>query len=366
MRFVKSRFVCRVFVRRPLPQLSSTTAHGTVVQTREFSLKAGQLLTDPRQPWSRNWRKTKTGMNESYPPARCLLCNAYNGIDPAGFHQIFPQGHSTPALLDWWECRTCEGWFVHPVPSPEVIGQHLARVHYNDPGKIAAIARSKELLQRRILNELSLWTKPGRLLDFGCNFGDFMSLAREAAWHPCGFEPYAVAAEAAKIKGFQVCNKWSLDEAGFGEASFAAITVIDVFYYIWDPGLTLKTFHRLLMPGGVLAMRLTNKRCILGLVRSILSRGPIRDAAISRILQTQFHSISMPSLSRVIRNNGFNRIRVWPRASAAPWRDMEWQAKAAYLVADFLYFLSFTKINVSPGVLLFAQKPSLVQGDPQT
>jgi SAM-dependent methyltransferase len=198
-------------------------------------------------------------------------------------------------------------------------------------------------------------TKPGPLLDFGCNFGQFLAAARESGWCPTGFEPNATAAEQARSKGFDVRCGWSLHEASFTEGYFAAITAIDVFYYVWLPIATIDDFYRLLRPGGVLAMRLTNKRLLMGFVRAFSSAGS-RDERISRILQGQFHSISLTSLSRILHGVGFDRIQIQPHAVTAPWNSVGWQTRVAYLGAGMLYYLSFTKVNLSPGVLLFAQK----------
>jgi len=297
-------------------------------------------------------------MSNTFSPEQCFLCKSTRRIVPLTFHQIYSQNGTEPLILDWWGCLACKGWFAHPVPGLNRIEQFCEVVNYNNPKRAVEIARAKEPLQRRVLAGLSRWTEPGPLLDFGCNYGDFMLMARKAGWQPSGFEPYTSAAKAARAKGFDVRCTWSLDEAGFTEASFSAITAIDVFGLVWNPIDTLYTLHCLLKPAGVLAMRLTNKRLILGLTRAFSSPGPKRDATISKILQTQFHSISVTSLSRVLRSAGFDRVRVWPHATTAPWRALGWQTRTAYLAADFLYFLSLTKINLSPGVLLFAQKAS--------
>ena len=292
----------------------------------------------------------------NFPSARCLLCNERNSIVPAGFHQVYPQKDSDPVLLDWWECGTCKGWFVHPFPTPEVIERHWGLVEYNDPKLAIEIARAKVGVNQRILAGLSRWTKPGPLLDFGCNFGQFLVMAREAGWDPVGFDPYETAAEIARSKGFDVRCGWSLVEAGFPEGYFAAITANDVFCLVWDPVGVLQTFYRLLRPGGVLGMRLTNKRFILGLLRSFSRPGAARDHRISYILQGQFRSIGLASLTRIMRGLGFDSIEVKSRAVTAPWSALRWQTQIAYVGAEIVRFLSLTKLNLSPGVLLFARK----------
>jgi SAM-dependent methyltransferase len=295
-------------------------------------------------------------MRERSTPVQCNVCGATGRIFAAGFHQVYPQKNSEPLLLDWWECRTCGGWFVDPYPTAMMIESHWQTVSYNNPEYETTIAGYKEKISRRILQGLSRRTKSGCLLDFGCNFGQFLVTAREAGWSPSGFEPYAEAAEEARRKGFDVRCGWSLQEAGFADERFAAITANDVFGLVRDPFVTLRSFHRLLTPSGVLAMRLTNKRLMLGLVRALSAEGPVRDARISKILQAQFSSVKLSSLSRILRLIGFDRICIQPHATTAPWKILKYQSKAAYLAADIIYGLSCAKINLSPGVLLFARK----------
>jgi SAM-dependent methyltransferase len=259
-------------------------------------------------------------------------------------------------LLDWWECNSCRGWFVYPIPTPDTIEQHWGTVTYNDPKQESEIARAKKGVYQQILAGLSRWTELGPLLDVGCNTGHFLLLAAKAGWTPSGFEPNAVAVETSRAKGFDVRCGWSLDEADFTAGFFAALTVIDTFYYVWDPFAMIETFHRLLKPGGVLAMRLTNKRLILGLVRAFSAAGPTRDTRVSRVLQAQFHSIGIAQFTRILQGIGFDRIRVQPRAITAPWNTLDWRTRIAYLGADLIYFLSSAKVNLSPGILLFARK----------
>jgi len=295
-------------------------------------------------------------MNETISPAQCQLCDSCSGIVPAEFHQVYRQKDSAPILLDWWECCNCRGWFVYPVPTPQAILRNCGTAAYNDPNRVTEIGQAKEAVHKRILEQLSKWTKPGALLDFGCNFGHFLVMARDAGWTACGFEPGGFAAEAARIKGFDVSCGWSLEEAGFPEGHFAAITANDSFYYAWNPNATLRIFQHLLKPEGVLAMRLTNKRFILGLVRAFSTSSSRRDAQLSRILQGQFHSISIGQFTPILRCVGFDRIHVGPGAVTALWCDLSRRAQAAYLAAQLAYVLTLSKVNISPGVLLFARK----------
>ena len=295
-------------------------------------------------------------------PESCPLCGARERIRHAGFRQLYAQAMAQPVPLDWWECRACAGWFVHPTPCPEAIRRNWQLSAYNDPEHEISIAWGKAAVQDRVLTRLSRWTQPGSLLDFGSNFGQFLLKAEAAGWTPYGFDACQTAVEAARAKGFEVRYGWSPQDAGFADGSFAAITAIDVFYYVWHPRAALETFHRLLRPGGVLAMRLSNKRLVMGLARALSTAGPRRDARMSRLLQSQFHSIGLGALTRILRQAGFTDVTIEPGAATAPGSSLSWKTRLVYRLAGALYLASLTKINLSPGVLLFARRKAEPSG----
>ncbi|MGQ0810218.1 MAG: class I SAM-dependent methyltransferase [Nitrospiraceae bacterium] len=295
-------------------------------------------------------------MTDLLTPDRCRLCNKTAGISSAEFRQIYRQLGTLPIYPTWWECRSCRGWFVYPVPTPDVILRNCAKAAYNDPVRATQIAQAKESVQKRILMQLSKWTTPGTLLDFGCSFGEFLILACEVGWTPSGFDPNEIAVQDARMKGFDVRAGWELQEAGFPEKNFAAITANDSFCFAWDPHETLQLFYRLLQPGGVLAMRLSNKRFVLGVTRALLPGRSERDARLSRILQGQFHTISIERIAAILFEIGFERVKIEPWAPTISWRGMSVGTRLAYLLPQLIYRLTFAKVNVSPGVLLFAQK----------
>lgn len=181
-------------------------------------------------------------------------------------------------------------------------------------------------------------------------------MARDADWSPSGFEPCELAAAVARFKGFDVRSGWSLEDAGFPESHFAVITAIDSFYYVWKPLRTLEYFHQLLKPGGVLAMRISNKRSVLGFVRACSVPGRKRNARISRTLQAQFHSINLKALEQILRTVGFDRVYTIPRAMTSPWRFCTWRTRLAYFGSDVLYATSLGSVNVYPGVIVIARK----------
>jgi SAM-dependent methyltransferase len=296
-------------------------------------------------------------MADTLVPLHCSLCRQSGALSNAGFRQIYRQIGRSAEYLAWWACGSCRGWFVYPVPTTEIILLNCAKAAYNDPARATEMARAKESVQRRILLRCAAWTRPGALLDYGCSFGEFLVLARAQGWNPSGFDPNDEAVRQGRLKGFDVRPGWELQAAGFSDKNFAAITANDAFCFAWDPYDTLQLFYQLLEPGGVLAMRLSNKRVVAGVVRALSPAGPARDRRVSRVLQGQFHSIAVKRLAEILRRIGFDRVEIDAWAPSISWRGMSAGARLAYLSPQVLNALTFGMVNLSPGVLLFAQKP---------
>jgi SAM-dependent methyltransferase len=287
---------------------------------------------------------------------RCPLCNETGGIAPLAFHQLYDQAGLDPVALAWSECRACRGWFADPMPTREQIAKHWERVDYADIDHADVIGDRKVPLFKRVLDGLAKRISSASLLDIGCNFGRFLTLAKGYGWTPYGFEPNAEAAQRCVAAGFDVRAGWELEDCGFADQQFLAITVIDVFCCSLHPFADLVTYRRLLKPGGVMAMRLTSKHAAIKAVDSWM-KPPRRDKIISRLLLGQFHSATPSTIRKWLAKAGFVDISIEGRAMACPWREARWRSRLAYGGTDLLRAVTLGAVNLSPGILVFARRP---------
>jgi SAM-dependent methyltransferase len=284
------------------------------------------------------------------------LCDGAGDISPVAFCQPYEQAGGEPVLLSWSQCGACSGWFADPMPTGEQIARHWERISYADLDHADEIGDRKLALFSRVFEELDKRVSPGPLLDIGCNFGKFLTLAKSLGWKPAGYEPNTEAARCCVEAGFDVRSGWDLNACGFGDGQFSAITVIDVFCYSLHPFNDLQTYHRLLRPGGVLAMRLTNKHAAIRFLDRF-TRSPRKDAAISRLLLAQFHSASPATIRYWLKKAGFADISIQGRATTGPWSEAGWRTRLAYGGAELLRFLTLGTVCLSPGILVFARRP---------
>lgn len=93
----------------------------------------------------------------------------------------------------------------------------------------------------------------GALLDVGCAGWDVLRAAADAGFDAEGVEPEPTSGERARRSGLRVTTA-TLAEAGYPAACFDAVTMLHVLEHVDSPRGTLGEVHRILRPGGVLAV----------------------------------------------------------------------------------------------------------------
>jgi 2-polyprenyl-3-methyl-5-hydroxy-6-metoxy-1,4-benzoquinol methylase len=129
---------------------------------------------------------------------------------------------------------------------------------FDDPKGTLPVTGSEQRSFRRgkgFLKQISklLNQSPGqvRLLDVGCSSGAFLNTAVNLGFLAEGIEPAPKAAAAALASGLNV-RQGFLQEAGYADGKFDAVTLIEVIEHLSQPLELLEEIHRILRPGGVL------------------------------------------------------------------------------------------------------------------
>jgi 2-polyprenyl-3-methyl-5-hydroxy-6-metoxy-1,4-benzoquinol methylase len=209
------------------------------------------------------------------------------------------RAYGVPGHWQILRCSQCASGWLNPVPVPEDLGRCYVGAYYTHEtleartlGSSAAIAflRSAVLSAQKgyrhlqpagplapIVGRLSMFLpsvrrrasfnyggmlvpfRPGgRLLEIGCGSGHYLALMRILGWTVCGIEPDPVAAGvAAKAAGCQV-HVGTVDDAPFAPASFDVIVSNHVIEHVYDPNSFVSSAARLLVSGGLMAVRTPN------------------------------------------------------------------------------------------------------------
>jgi 2-polyprenyl-3-methyl-5-hydroxy-6-metoxy-1,4-benzoquinol methylase len=101
-----------------------------------------------------------------------------------------------------------------------------------------------------LLTALGRRESPARLLDVGCSSGALLLVAREMGFEPEGVEISPEASDAARRAGFRV-HTGLLQEGGYADAAFDAITLVELLEHLREPRALLAECRRILRPGGV-------------------------------------------------------------------------------------------------------------------
>lgn len=112
------------------------------------------------------------------------------------------------------------------------------------------LRRSKKFLDQ-IAKLLGRPPEKIRLLDVGCSSGAFLHAAVKLGFRAEGVEPAPKAAATAQAAGLKV-HQGLLQEAGYADGQFDAITLFEVIEHLQHPQDLLKECRRILRPGGIL------------------------------------------------------------------------------------------------------------------
>ncbi|MGD1997007.1 MAG: class I SAM-dependent methyltransferase [Anaerolineae bacterium] len=194
----------------------------------------------------------------------CNLCGAYDTF--VRFPSTLSPAQSTG---DWTSYRcTHSGYGVHPT----IVQCHRCGLVYANPRRDdSLILETYEAVEDSLyveeregrvltfehhLRPLERLTGPpdGRaLLDVGAYTGVFVEIAARHGWEAWGVEPSRWAAARARKRGLRVIQGTSAT-ADLPEGAFDVVTMWDVIEHLTDPLEELRHAHRLLKPGGLLAV----------------------------------------------------------------------------------------------------------------
>lgn len=208
-------------------------------------------------------------------------------------------------------CRSCGTVYASPYAPPEErfawLDEHFSAgdlAEQNAAYRQPALAVEAELIKHH--------KTTGRLLDIGCNLGDFFAGFPDPAWQRFGVElSPSAAAHAAKTYQAEVFVG-QLQEAAYPSDAFDLVTMIDMFYYLDDPVSDLHEVGRIVKPDGLLALEITGQR-----YQFLRSRGPLCWLAEKRWTRLDsaspyLHWPSPQGMQRVLERAGLRVIAWYP------------------------------------------------------
>jgi SAM-dependent methyltransferase len=192
------------------------------------------------------------------------------------------------ALRDWLthkdgtftlvECQSCGLLYLNPQPTWEELETFYPDQYhaYSPPSaspqaahgsgvRKSLLARIRNVGWHRRSQAVTARSSGGRLLDIGCATGEFLAeMEHRDGWTCHGVEPVAFAAAQARLNTRADIFEGTLAEAHYPPDFFNVITLWDVLEHTADPAGMLREIYRILMPGGLLVIRVPDPESITG------------------------------------------------------------------------------------------------------
>lgn len=169
----------------------------------------------------------------------------------------FTQSHSCSVVA----CTTCSTVLRVPRPSSDDVAETYAEDRYGRE-TLDALAKNQDAFFAAKLGALAPRLSslgPGaRVLEIGSFVGGFLRAARERGWRALGVDVGAETSRYVRERGFDVRRGDVLDLDL--EPGFAAAFVWSTFDQLGAPSAVLDRVRDLLVPGGLLVLRVPNGR----------------------------------------------------------------------------------------------------------
>jgi SAM-dependent methyltransferase len=184
-------------------------------------------------------------------------------------------------------CPACGSWTAQPRPTPaDVVLLHDSETYFAKPYFAPRRGRTEAAEQRarRVLEVLPPRRLAGRrLLDVGCDTGDFAAAAaRVANVVACGVDVSVRALDQARAHGVTTFHG-ELADSPFDDV--ALVTAIDVLEHVADPVALLRAARDRLSPDGLIYLETPNALARVYRLGRTLARvpGANRTSALQRL-----------------------------------------------------------------------------------
>lgn len=212
-------------------------------------------------------------------------------------------GYSNPRPTEAYKLARYEEWAAQPRP-------WQAEAHYDHRQQLRHFH-----LYQRVMQCIERRVPRGRILDVGCGGGLFLIFAGVyASEHSAGinsvyqadgagFDPHETEL-SRQVSGARV---WSLSELdGLPDASYDAVTLLNVLEHVNHPRKLLQELRRLLRPAGVLVTVVPNNEVAFWKLR----RGVNNHASFAA--SEHINHFRARPLARLLRSAGFGSVRFEP------------------------------------------------------
>jgi len=262
------------------------------------------------------------------------------------------------------QCKNCGVIYQTPRTNKE---KYLKGVieHYEKVDPSESVASSRTRLYKNFFSKIER-SHPGRILDIGCGFGYFLSVAKEKGWDCFGVEISEEIAEMGKQTYNLNIETTPFEKTNYPTDYFNVITLWNVLDEMMNPVEIIREIKRILAPGGILFIRTPNADLHIMIYRIclLLSSIGLTKLIPKGVYIFHIYNFSNTSLRKLLEREGFSNINILNSlpTSGDPYQisinkfKIRFAKRVIYFVAQFVYFLSFGKFTLVPSIEVFAKK----------
>ncbi len=189
--------------------------------------------------------------------AMCGFCKLDNSEALYGTHDIYGNTY------DLHTCHHCEAVFLSPYPDEALLAQAYDESYYGEGDEKFNEGLIEKILDyfrnRRAKRIAKLIGNEGKVLDIGCGNGRFLQMIEShGAIEGHGLEMESNSAKRAKTILGNRLHIGTLQDGGYPDDHFDAITLFHVFEHLTDPKGYLERMQKILKPGGILYISFPN------------------------------------------------------------------------------------------------------------
>ena len=233
---------------------------------------------------------------------------------------------SVPLDISIVKCANCGFYYTDPMPFwREEDLQRIYDAAYFPPMTRWWTGVKTQANPRRRLNaiEAHAGRRSLRFLEVGCGLGYGIEDAVRRGWDACGQDVSPFFAEQVESRlGVQVFVG-QLGEACYPEHSFDAVYIDSVLEHLPSPMQMLREVHRILRPGGVVHLTVTNESALVNKLRGLLLKMAAGERSpILSPLAYPVHLVGFTphTLKLACHSAGFEMRSLEVRAGTSEWR----------------------------------------------